>query len=600
ATIIVCLVFLPLFSMGGIEGKLFIPLGISYIVSLLASMVVSLTVTPVLCSYLLTKDGLLEHKDGALVQFLKKIDSQILHKSLKHPKIIIGITLALFLGAFGLSLKMGRDFLPKFNEGTATISMMAQPGISLDESNKLGNQAEILILKSPEVKSVSRRTGRAEQDEHAEGVHSSEIDVDFKNEGRAREIVLKEIRSQLSTIDGVFINVGQPISHRLDHLLSGVRAQIAIKVFGSDLSVLRAKGSEIKNAIEGTNGLVDLQVEQQVLIPQVKIQLMREEAAKYGIVVGDLAKLMEKALQGEVVGQILEGQKNIDVLMRFDEKSRSDLELIKKTPIKTLPDGSKITVEKVADVFEATGPNIVNRENAQRRIVVLANSSGRDLDSLVKEILSKINKNVQLPEGYFISYGGQFESQQQAAKLMTFLALLAVLGVFIVLYMHFKSFFIPIQVMLNIPMAFIGGIIGIYLTDKTISVASLVAFVTLCGIASRNGIMMISHYLHLMKHEGEKFTESMVIRGSLERLVPVLMTALTAILGLIPLALAGGTPGKEILHPVAVVIVGGLISSTLLDMFVTPTVFYHFGKKSAEKSIERMEQKTIFEGEKNV
>ncbi|MBY0552969.1 CusA/CzcA family heavy metal efflux RND transporter [bacterium] len=599
ATVIVCLVFLPLFSMGGIEGKLFIPLGISYIVSLLASMVISLTVTPALCSYLLTKGKLLEHKDGALVNWLKKIDTRILHRSLKHPYIVMGVTAFLFIGAVGLSFTMGRDFLPKFNEGTATISMMAQPGISLEESNKLGNLAEILILKSPEVKSVSRRTGRAEQDEHAEGVHSSEIDVDFKEVGRSREVVLKEIRENLSTVEGVYVNVGQPISHRLDHLLSGVRAQIAIKLFGSDLSTLRAKAAEIKKAIEETEGLVDLQVEQQVLIPQVKVQLMREEAAKYGIVVGDLAQLMEKALQGEVVGQILEGQKSIDVFMRFDEKSRTDLELIQKTPIKTLPDGTKILVEQVADVYESNGPNIINRENAQRRIVVLANSSGRDLNGLVSEIQNKINKNVELPEGYFLSYGGQFESQQQAARLMVFLAILAVLGIFIVLYMHFKSTFVSIQVMLNIPMAFIGGIIGIYLTDKTISVASLVAFVTLCGIASRNGIMMISHYLHLMKHEGEKFTEHMVIRGSLERLVPVLMTALTAILGLIPFALAGGEPGKEILHPVAVVIVGGLISSTLLDMFVTPAVFFHFGKNSAEQSILKMEQKSAFEGANN-
>lgn len=597
ATIIVCLVFLPLFSMGGIEGKLFVPLGISYIISLLASMIISLTITPALCSFLLTKGKLLEHKDGALVRFLKRLDTRVLNISLKYPKTVMSITLLLFLGALALSTQMGRDFLPKFNEGTATISMMAQPGISLEESNKLGVQAEKLILKSSEVKSVSRRTGRAEQDEHAEGVHSSEIDVDFKTTGRPREVVLEEIRKNLLTIEGVFVNIGQPISHRLDHLLSGVRAQIAIKIFGSELSILRAKAAEVKKALEGTSGLVDLQVEPQVLIPQVKVQLMREEAAKYGIVVGDLAQLMEKALQGEVVGQILEGQKNIDVLMRFDEKSRSDLELIKKTPIKIMPDGTKITVEQVADVFESTGPNIINRENAQRRIVVLANSSGRDLDSLVKELKTKINENVSLPEGYFLSYGGQFESQQQAAKLMNLLAILAIIGIFIILYMHFKSSFISIQVMLNIPMAFIGGILGIYLTDRTISVASLVAFVTLCGIASRNGIMMISHYLHLMKHEGEKFSESMVIRGSLERLVPVLMTALTAILGLIPLALAGGTPGKEILHPVAVVIVGGLISSTLLDMFVTPTVFYHFGRKSAEKYVQLLENDNIFEQE---
>lgn len=600
ATIIVCLVFLPLFSMGGIEGKLFIPLGISYIVSLLASMVVSLTVTPALCSYLLTKGKLLEHNDGPLVRFLKRIDTKILHKSLKHPNIVMGVTLALFLGAVALSLTMGRDFLPKFNEGTATISMMAQPGISLDESNKLGLQAEKLILKSPEVKSVSRRTGRAEQDEHAEGVHSSEIDVDFNEEGRDRALVLNEIRDNLGTIAGVVTNIGQPISHRLDHLLSGVRAQIAVKVFGADLATLRATAAEIRKSLEGIDGLVDLQVEQQVLIPQVKIQLLRDEAAKYGIVVGELAQLMEKALQGEVVGQILEGQKNVDVFMRFDEKSRTDLELIKKTPVKLLPDGTKITVDQVADVFESTGPNIVNRENAQRRIVVLANSSGRDLDGLVTEIQSKIDQNVKLKEGYFISYGGQFESQQQAAKLMTFLALLAILGVFIVLYMHFKSTFISIQVMLNIPMAFIGGIIGIYLTDKVISVASLVAFVTLCGIASRNGIMMISHYLHLMKSEGETFSEQMVIRGSLERLVPVLMTALTAILALIPLVLAGGDPGKEILHPVAVVIVGGLISSTLLDMFVTPAVFYHFGRKSTERNVQSINKENIFKGEIDV
>ena len=589
ATVIVCLVFLPLFSMGGIEGKLFIPLGISYIISLIASMIISLTLTPVLCSYLLTKGKLLEHQDSTFVRYLKKIDLKILHQSLKHPRFIIGFTLILFLGAFGLSFKLGRNFLPKFNEGTATISMMATPGISLDESNKLGIYAEQLILKSAEVKSVSRRTGRAEQDEHAEGVHSSEIDVDFKTTGRSRDIVLNEIRNNLALLDSVYINIGQPISHRLDHLLSGVRAQIAIKVFGTDLSILRATASDIRKAIAGVDGLVDLQVEQQVLIPQVKIQLMRDKASEYGIVVGDLALLLEKALQGEVVGQILEGQKNIDLLMRFDEKSRSDLELIKNTPVKIMPDGTKITVEKIADVFESTGPNIVNRENAQRRIVVLANSSGRDLDGLVKEIQLKIKSQVKLQEGYFISYGGQFESQQQASRLITLLALLAIVGVFGVLYLHFKSVFIAIQVMLNIPMAFIGGIIAVYVTDKTISVASLVAFVTLCGIASRNGIMMISHYLHLMKHEGEKFTQEMVIRGSLERLVPVLMTTLTAILGLLPLALAGGTPGKEILHPVAVVIVGGLISSTLLDMFVTPTVFFHFGQKSAEHSIQAKE-----------
>lgn len=583
ATLIVCLVFVPLFSLGGIEGRLFVPLGISYIVSLLASMVVSLTVTPVLCSYFLTKGKLLAHQDGVLVRFLKNWDRRLLLKSLAHPKAVLTATGGLFVGALLLTTTVGRDFLPHFNEGTATITMMATPGISLEASNQLGQKAEEIVLQTPEVTAVSRRTGRAEQDEHAEGVHTSEIEVDFSETGRPREQVLDEIRKNLTQINGVAVNIGQPISHRLDHLLSGVRAQIAIKVFGPDLSTLRAKASEIQRALQETPGLVDLQTEQQVLIPQVKVQLLREEASKFGISVGDLSLLLEKALQGEVVGQILEGQKTVDAFMRFDEKSRSDLELIKKTPLKTLPDGTKVRVNMIADVYETTGPNVIHRENAQRRIVVQANASGRDLDGLMGEVRKTIQDKVELPMGYFISYGGQFESQQQASKLMTLLATLSLLTIFVILYAHFKSSFISFQVMLNIPMAFIGGIIAIVITDGSISIASLVAFVTLCGIASRNGIMMISHYLHLMKHEGETFSQEMVIRGSLERLVPVLMTALTAILGLLPLVLSQGEPGKEILHPVAVVIVGGLISSTLLDIFVTPVVFYHFGKNSALK-----------------
>ncbi len=597
ATIIVCLVFVPLFSLSGIEGKLFAPLGISYIISLIASMVISLTVTPALCSFLLANAKLLEHKDGWLVRILKSVDRKILDFSLRFHGVALSITALLFVGALILAMNMGRDFLPKFNEGTATITVMAQPGISLEESNKLGIVAEEKILLSPEVKSVSRRTGRAELDEHAEGVHYSEIDVDFKHEdGRPQPVVLDEIRKNLAGVEGIYVNIGQPISHRLDHLLSGVRAQIAIKVFGPDLDQLRSTGAEIFSALDGTVGLADLQVEQQVLIPQVKVQLMREEAAKYGIILGDLAELLEKALQGEVVGQVLEGQRSVNLFMSFDEKSRSDLELIKKTPIKIMPDGSRITVAQVADVYESTGPNIINRENSQRRIVVQANASGRDLKGLVSEIQKRVSEKVKLPPGYFLTYGGQFESEQKASQMMMFLGLLSIFAIFLVLYMHFKSTFISVQVMLNIPMAFIGGVVGIYLTDKTISIASLVAFVTLCGIASRNGIMMISHYLHLMKYEGEKFTKEMVIRGSLERLIPVLMTALTAILGLIPLVLASGEPGKEILHPVAVVIVGGLISSTLLDMFVTPTVFFHFGKKSAEASLRSEEESKLFKG----
>lgn len=584
ATIITVLVFIPLFYLSGIEGKLFIPLGIAYIVSLLASLLVSLTITPVLCSYFLGHGKLIEHSDGALVRWLKRWDERLLNWSLDHSNLVMGITALLLLGSLALLPFMGREFLPAFNEGTATVTVIAKPGISLSASNDLGTKAEELILSVPEVKSVARRTGRAEADEHAEGVHYSEIDVDFKAEGRDRGIVLDEVREKLKALDGIDVNVGQPISHRLDHLLSGVRAEIAIKVFGGDLPVLRAKANEIKKGLEGIEGLVDLQIEQQVLIPQVKIRLMREEAARLGIVLGELADNLEMALNGEIVAQVLEKQRVFNVLMRFDEKSRSDVELIKKTPIKIMPDGTKVLLEQVADVYEASGPNIVQRENAQRRIVVQANVAGRDLESVVKEIQVSMAK-VQMPEGYFTQIGGQFESQRQASRLIFFLGIISVLAIFVVLYAHFKSSFVALQIMLNIPMALIGGIVAIYFADRTLSVASLVAFITLAGISSRNGIMMISHYLHLMQHEGETFSRHMVIRGSLERLVPVLMTSLTAMLALMPLVLASGEPGKEILHPVAIVIVGGLLSSTLLDMLVTPAVFLRFGKKSAEKAI---------------
>lgn len=594
ATIVVVLVFVPLFFIGGIEGRLFVPLGIAYVVSLLASLAVSLTITPVLCSYLLTHGRLRQHQDGKFVLWLKRWDERMLNWALERPRPILVTTVFLFFASLGLLPFMGKAFLPEFNEGTATVNILARPGISLEESNALGTQAEKLLLSIPEIKSVARRTGRAEMDEHAEGVHYGEVDVDFHPTGREREVVLQEMRSKLESLPEVFVNIGQPISHRLDHVLSGVRAQIAIKVFGPELNVLRAKAAEIYQALEGTEGLVDLQVESQVLIPQVKIQLLRDESARYGIVLGELADKLEMALHGEVVAQVLESQKVFNIFMRFDDDSRSNLEMMKKTLIKVMPDGTPVTLEMVADVYESTGPNVIGRENAQRRIVVSANTEGRSLDRVVGEIQSRIANQVQLPEGYFVQYGGQFESEQAASRMILILGILSVLGIFLVLYSHFKSWFIAIQVMLNIPMALIGSLVAIFLCDRTLSVATLIAFVTLCGIASRNGIMMLSHYLHLMKYEGEGFTKAMVIRGSLERLVPVLMTALTAILALLPLVIAGGEPGKEILHPVAVVIVGGLLSSTLLDMVVTPTVFYNFGRKSAENAIQSdQHQQTI-------
>lgn len=587
ATIIVVLVMLPLFYLGGLEGRLFIPLGISYIVSLIASLFVSLTVTPVLCSLLIGKANLLERSDGFLVRFLKKYDRKILEKTLDRPWAVLSSLGVLLVLSLALVPQLGKDFLPKFNEGTAVIGLLAQPGISLDESNLIGQRAEKLILSVPEVSSVSRRTGRAEQDEHAEGVHSSEIDVDFKTENntdgkiREKEEVLNDIRNKLKTIDGVVFNIGQPISHRLDHLLSGVRASIAIKLFGPDLNTLRKKGYEIKSKLEEVNGLVDLQVEQQVLIPQIKIQLKRDLALKYSLPVGEVTESLEKALKGEVVAQLFENTKYFNVFMRFDDNSRSDLEKIENTIIKILPDGTKIRVSQVADVYEATGPNIINRENTQRRIVVSANTSNVDLESVVKDIESKL-VDLKLKDGYFLSFDGQLESQRKGMQLLFLLGALAIAGVFIVLYMHFHSTMIAAQIMINIPLALIGSIIAVYLTDKTFSLASLVAFVTLCGIASRNGIMMITHYIHLVKYEGESFNKDMIIRGSLERLVPVLMTALTAILALIPIIMAKGEPGKEILYPLSVVIVGGLLSSTLLDIIVTPVIFYNFGKKALE------------------
>ncbi len=593
ATIIVVLVFLPLFYMSGIEGRLFIPLGLAYIISLIASLLVSLTITPVLCSLLLGRGSLMASEDGFFVKKLKEWDQRFLVRSLNHPKIVFSIAIILFVMSLALIPFMGRDFLPKFNEGTATINILLAPGVSLDESNRVGTQAEELLLSVSEVKSVARRTGRAELDEHAEGVHYSEIDVDFKSEGRSREIVLAEIREKLNSISGAFVNIGQPISHRLDHLLSGVRAQLAIKLFGPDLKTLRIKASEIYRALEGTQGLVDLQIEQQVLIPQIKIQLLREDAGTYGIAPGELSETLEKALNGEVIAQILDQQKIFNVFMRFDDRSRANLDLIKQTVLKIMPDGQKVTLEKVADVYESEGPNQINRENSQRRIIISANAVDRDLDGLVREMQQKLSEKISIPEGYYIQWGGQFESQQSATRLILFLGLLSLIGVFVVLFAQFRSSFIAFQIMLNIPMAFIGSLIALFLTERVFSIASMVAFITLCGIASRNGIMMISHYLHLMKYEGEGFTKEMVIRGSLERLVPVLMTALTAILGLIPLLLAKGEPGKEILHPVAIVIVGGLISSTLLDMFVTPTVFYIFGRKSAEEHIKAQEVELV-------
>ncbi|MDO9001054.1 MAG: efflux RND transporter permease subunit [Bacteroidota bacterium] len=595
ATIIVVLVFIPLFALSGMEGKIFAPLGIAYITSIIASLFISLTLTPAMCYYLLPNmKQMKEEKDSFLVRWLKKQDTKLLNYGLSNHKKVLTVTAILFLIAASLIPFFGTEFLPPFNEGSLTINIQAEPGTSLDESNKIGTIAEQLILKVPEVSFTGRRTGRAELDEHAEGVHYTEMDVAFKNDKsqRSRDEIMKNIRDNLALLPGVAINIGQPISHRLDHLLSGVRAQVAIKVFGNDLMELRKTANEIKNTMTSIRGVVDLQVERQVQIPQLLIRVKEGALRNFGMKRGDVVKDLESLFQGTTVSQMLDGQKRFDMVIKLSEDQRNDITAIENTLIET-PSGGMIPVKQVADIYEENGPNTINHENTQRRIIVSCNIAERDLGGTVQEIQDKIKKEIKLPQGYFITYGGQFESQKSASKLILILSIFSLIGIFLVLYSHFKSGRIVLQIMLNIPLALIGSVVAVMLTGGTFSIASMVGFITLTGIASRNGIMMISHYIHLVEHEGEQFDKKMIIRGSLERLVPVLMTALVAALALIPLTLDKTAPGKEILYPVATVILGGLLSSTLLDMIVTPIVFHLFGEKALKKYLKSKQSKEL-------
>jgi HME family heavy-metal exporter len=580
ATLIIVLVFVPLFALPGIEGRLFTPLGIAYIVSILASMIVSVTLTPVMAYYLLPRMKQLDHGDSPLVRRLKAWDERLLGWSFSRAKPLLGGALAVVALAAASVPFFPRSFLPPFNEGTLTVNLLLNPGTSLAESNRIGTLAEQLVAQVPEVIQSGRRTGRAELDEHAEGVHYTEMDVDLRPSARSREAIIADIRSRLAVLPAVS-NVGQPISHRLDHLLSGVRAQIALKIYGDDLDTLRGLAAELRASLSGIPGVTDLQVEKQVLIPQVKVRLDYDQAARYGVAPGGLLRALEQTVEGERITQVIEGNRRFDLLVRLPEEKRSAQQLagmLVETPLGPVPLG------KLAVVEEGDGPNQVSRENSRRRIVLSANTDGRDLAQVVRDIRGELAA-AALPEGYFTALEGQFQAQEQAARLIAVLALASAAMIFLVLYGRYRSAVLALIVMGNIPLALVGSVIALWLSGQPLSVAALVGFITLTGIATRNGILKISHYVNLCAFEGERFGRGMIVRGSLERLTPVLMTALVAAFALVPLLLAADAPGKEVLHPVAVVIFGGLVSSTLLDTLLTPLMFYLWGRGPTERLV---------------
>ena len=580
ATLIIVLVFLPLLNLGGFEGRMFAPLAFAYIASITASLLVALTVTPALCYYLLGRSRLLrEERESWLVRWLKARYSKTLDWTLRHPFEIIATSVAMLIVALMMFPLMGREFLPPFNEGALNINVTLPPGTSLEESNRIGRIVEEAIHRTPEVVSTTRRTGRAELDEHAAGVNMSEIEVVTKQLDRPHTAVMEEVRQSMSQIPGVVAEVGQPISHRIDHLLSGTRAQIAIKLFGPDLVTLRNKAEEIRKVMEPVPGLVDLMVEPQTGVPQVQINMNRQAAAALGVRADHLAETVDVAFNGEAVSQVLEDQRTYDVVVRFDDASRQSVETIASTLIDT-PVGARVPINQIAEVRVDQGPNTINRENVQRRIIVQANVANRDLGSVIDDIRQRISRDVPMPEGYFVQYGGQFEAQEAAARQITIMSVVTIAGIFLLLYIALGSTRLALLVMANLPLAMIGGVMMVFLSGGTLSIASLIGFITLFGIATRNGIMLITHYQHLVREEGVPFRES-IVQGSLERLSPILMTALVTGVGLIPLALGVGQPGKEIQQPMAVVILGGIVTSTFLNMVVIPALYLKYGRAEA-------------------
>ena len=586
STLIIIVSFVPLFFLSGMEGRMLVPLGIAFIVALAASTVVALTVTPVLCSYLLgkekTKKQNNENSDSAVARKMKQWYGSALTFVLGHKKGVLGGTIGLFVVALGCFFTLGRSFLPPFNEGSFTINISSLPGISLEESDKMGHRAEELLLSIPEIQTVARKTGRAELDEHALGVNVSEIEAPFELKDRSRSELVAEVREKLGTIVGANVEIGQPISHRIDAMLSGTKANIAIKLFGDDLNRMFTLGNEIKSAIQGIPGIADLNVEQQIERPQLVISPKREMLAKYGISLPEFSEFVNVCLAGEAVSQVYEKGKSFDLTVRVKDNLRDEMEKIRNLMIDT-GDGQKIPLNYVAEIRSAMGPNTISRENVKRKIVISANVADRDLRSVVNDIQAQVDAQIKLPEGYHIEYGGQFESEQAASRTLALTSFMSIVVIFLLLYHEFRNVKESAIILINLPLALIGGVFALLITTGEVSIPAIIGFISLFGIATRNGMLLISHYNHLQQEEGYGVYDS-VIRGSLDRLNPILMTALSSALALIPLALSGDLPGNEIQSPMAKVILGGLLTSTFLNGFIIPIVYLMMHRNQQPKT----------------
>jgi CzcA family heavy metal efflux pump len=583
ATFIIIVAFIPLFFLSGMEGRMLKPLGIAYIVSLFMSLIVAMTLTPLLCKMLLSSDRYLtrKEKDNWFTTKLTNAYIKSLEWALHHKKGILISVVGLFIVSLLAFSTMGRSFLPEFNEGALTITAVSQPGISLEESNKLGNLIETELISIPEVITTARRTGRGELDEHSQATNSAEIDVNFELKDRESEVFMAEVRQRLANIPGIAATVGQPLGHRIDHMISGTRANIAIKIFGTDLNQLFILGNQVKNLISDVPGLVDVTVDQQVEIPQIQIRAKRQMLAQFGITIEEFNHFIETAFSGEKVTDIYEGQRSFDLVIRLNKDYTETIDGLKQSLIDTR-DGKKVTLEQVADIVSVSGPNSISRENVQRKMVVSANVAGADLRNTVNEIQNRINDNIKLPEGYMVQYGGQFENEAKASKTLLLTSILAIFIIFLLLYQEFKNLKLAGIIMLNLPMAVIGGIFTIYFTSSIVSIPAIIGFITLFGIATRNGILLVSHYQYF-KQKGVD-TYATVSCGSADRLNPILMTALTAALALIPLALNGNATGNEIQSPMAKVILGGLLTSTLLNIYIIPIVYSMIENRSNSKN----------------